>query len=48
MSPEPVARRFPVGEKEAQSIGDVCPGGYPNVLVKNNVVVTSELTGKSR
>lgn len=27
VSPEPVARRFPVGEKDAQSIGDEWPDG---------------------
>jgi hypothetical protein len=24
-SPDPVARRFPVGEKDAQRIGELCP-----------------------
>lgn len=25
LSPEPVARSFPVGEKDAQRIGEACP-----------------------
>jgi hypothetical protein len=25
VSPEPVANKFPVGEKDAHRIGDVCP-----------------------
>jgi len=28
VSPEPVARRLPVGEKEAHRIGDACPTIY--------------------
>ena len=53
VSPDPVARRHPVGENEAQRIGEVCPEFNIDIrnllvsIIKVKVAQTGECRGTS-
>ena len=45
VSPDPVARRHPVGENEAQRIGEVCPEF--NLDIRNLLVSIIKVKGRT-